>query len=123
MIQRQPDFRNPATHDVLEPFVEEWAERARQAQAAIDALTSGAAKSRAPRVERRRIGKRDGYTLIRRDGDEQRLLYGPDAKEVSVNFTAAEWSMLTKVILLQHGLTALPLSSTEDDDQRDSAER
>ena len=121
MIQRQPDFRDPATHDVLAPFVEEWAERARQAQAAIDALTSGAAASRAPRVERRRIGKRTRYTLVRRDGDEQRLLYGPDAKEVTVNFTDAEWTMISQVILLQHGLTPLPLPSTEGDDQEGNA--
>lgn len=103
------DVHDPMAADVLETFAEEWAERARKAQAAIDALTSGAQKSRAPRIERRRVGKRDAYVLVRRDGDEQRLLYGSDAKEVTTIFTAAEWSMITRVVFLQHGLTPLTM--------------
>lgn len=111
-----PDPRNPMSADVLEPFAEEWAERARKAQEAIDALTSGAAKSKAPRVERRRVGKRDAYVLVRRDGDEMRLLYGPDAKEVTTIFTQAEWAMITQVVFLQHGLTPIQ-PSTEGTEQ------
>lgn len=121
MNARHADVHNPMAADVLETFAEEWAERARQAQAAIDALTSGAQKSRAPRVERRRIGKRDAYVLVRRDGDEARLLYGPDAKEVTTIFTAEEWSMITQVVFLQHGLTPITLSSTEGTEQEGTA--
>lgn len=117
---KHADIHNPMSADVLEPFAEEWAERARKAQEAIDALASGAAKSRAPRVERRRIGKSDRYVLVRRDGDEQRLLYGPEAKEVTTVFTKAEWSMITQVVLLQHGLTIVP-SNPEEPEQEGSA--
>lgn len=116
------DVHNPMAADVLETFMAEWVERARKAQEAIDALTTGAQKSRAPRIERRRISKADRYVLVRRDGDEARLLYGPDAKEVTVNFTAAEWSMITKVVFLQHGLTPItPPSTTEDTEQEGTA--
>uniref|UniRef100_A0AAU7J831 DUF397 domain-containing protein n=2 Tax=unclassified bacterial viruses TaxID=12333 RepID=A0AAU7J831_9VIRU len=108
--------------DVLDPFVEEWAERRRAAQAAVDALVSGAVKSRAPRIERRRIGKADRHVLVRRDGDEQRLLHGPDAKETTVIFSKAEWSAITHVVLLQHGLSPITLPSTvESTDQEGNA--
>lgn len=104
---------DPEVEGVLSPFHDEWIERARKAQAAIDALTSGAQKSRAPRVERRRIGKSDRMVLVRRDGDEARLLYGPDAKEVTVVLSPEEWSMITQVVFLQHGLTVVPSTPEE----------
>lgn len=99
--------------DVLEPFLMEWAERARKAQEAIDALTTGARRSRAPRIERRRSGGEDHYVLIRRDGDEARAVYGKDAREVTVWFTPKEWAMVTQVILLLHGLAPAPEVPTE----------
>lgn len=113
-MTHHPDLNNPMSADVLETFAEEWAERARRAQEAIDALTSGAQKSRAPRMERRRVGKRDAYVLVRRDGDEARLLYGPDAKEVTTVFSADEWQMITTVVLLQHGLTVVPATTEQE---------
>ncbi|AXH70173.1 hypothetical protein SEA_RAMIEL05_59 [Microbacterium phage Ramiel05] len=122
MNAKHVDLHNPMAADVLEEFAAEWAERARKAQEAIDALTSGARKSRAPRLERRRIGKADRMTLVRRDGDEARLLYGPEAKEVTVNFTTAEWDMITQVVFAQHGLTPItPLSTSESTDQEGTA--
>lgn len=115
MNARANDPLAPMAADVLEPFMEEWAERARKAQEAIDALTSGAQKSRAPRIERRRIGKSDRYVLVRRDGDEARMLYGPDSKEVTVVLTDAEWAMITQVVFLQHGLTPLATPALEQE--------
>lgn len=114
MNAKHVDVHDPMAADVLETFAEEWAERARKAQEAIDALTSGAQKSRTPRIERRRIGKRDRMVLVRRNGDEARLLYGADAKEVTTIFSAAEWSMITQVVFLQHGLTPIQLPSTDE---------
>lgn len=121
MNAKHVDVHNPMAADVLEPFVAEWTERARKAQEAIDALTSGAQKSRAPRIERRRVGKSDRMVLVRRDGDEARLLYGPDAKEVTVILSAEEWSMITQVVFLQHGLTPITLPSTEGAEQEGTA--
>lgn len=103
-------------NDVLEPFVLEWAERARKAQEAIDALTSGAQASRAPRIERRGKAGKQRYVLVRRDGDESRILFGLEAHEVTVRFSPDEWSMITRVVLLQHGLSTVHPSPTTPDD-------
>jgi hypothetical protein len=115
-MSTRPDPLDPLASDVLEPFLEEWAERARNAQAAVDALLTGAQKSRAPRIERRRIKKHDYHVLVRRDGDEARLLYGPDAHEVTVQFTPDEWAMITRVVFLQHGLTPLAAPTPDTGD-------
>lgn len=92
--------RTPAD-DVLEPFVLEWAERARRAQAAVDALLADT--SRVPRIER--TEKRDGstrYVLVRFDrGDGQR------GHAVTVKFTEQEWALVCSVVLATHGLKAI----------------
>lgn len=94
------DERTPAD-DVLEPFVLEWAERARRAQAAVDALLADT--SRVPRIER--TEKRDGstrYVLVRFDrGDGMR------GHAVTVKFTEQEWALVCSVVLATHGLRAI----------------
>jgi len=89
-------------NDVLEPFVQEWAERARLMQAAIDRL-GGA--HHAPRIERQEDRKGNSrYVLIRRDGDRSRIEKGQTARAVTIRFTPDEWAMIERVILLRHGL-------------------
>jgi len=88
--------------DVLGPFVQEWAERARLMQAAIDRLGGS---HHAPRIERQEDRKGNSrYVLVRRDGDRTRILHGDRAKALTVRFSPDEWAMIERVVLLRHGL-------------------
>lgn len=88
--------------DVLQPFVREWMERARLLQEALDRLGN---RHRAPRIERSRDRQgRDRFTLVRRDGDVERLRKNGKGRATTTRFTLDEWAMIERVVLLRHGL-------------------
>lgn len=118
MNARRDDPLAPMASDVLSPFIAEWKERARKAQAAVDAILN-AGGLRAPRIERRRRGKREQFVLVRRDGDEARLLYGADSKEVTVVLSDREWALIEQVVLIRHGLQPLSLEGIEPEGSHD----
>lgn len=85
--------------DVLEPFVTEWAERARRAKEAIDAILAANASTRVPRLEvGRRVGGAHAYVLVRNDP--------PDKRSTTVWFSDEEWALVSRAVLLSHGLKA-----------------
>jgi hypothetical protein len=95
----------PGSPDVLPPFLEEWAERARKAQEAVDAILAAAQSSRVPRMEvGRRVGGARAFVLVRSDP--------PNARTTTVWFTDDEWALITQAVLASHGLQ--PITTRED---------
>lgn len=88
-----------AADDVLEPFISEWAERARKAQAAVDAILAQHASATVPRIEvGRRVGGARAFVLVRSDP--------PEARSTTVWFTDHEWALIQSAVLASHGLRA-----------------
>lgn len=86
--------------DVLEPFVTEWAERARKAQEAIDAILAQHASATVPRIESgRRVGGARAWVLVRSDP--------PEGRSTTVWFTDHEWALIQSAVLAAHGLRAI----------------
>lgn len=94
--------------DVLEPFVLEWAERARKAQEAVNAIL--AEQSTVPRIQRRRRRNKDDQWVLVRSvprrpaGSEHADDDSPTGHAVTVNFTKAEWALIESAVLASHGL-------------------